>query len=658
MPPLHPLMLRADRGRCPRRGAWPLLRDVLPSCLRSSGFLLAYAIFTLGPGMVVGWRLTRDLDPFSRVVVLLGAGSAITALLIDVLGRVHFVAAFPYATSAMVGAGVALWTERRPPSASRIERADLWIAAALVTLAAGLGAIVFWHRLGSAGGGIQLFGDYDSADLGYYASEASEASHTVPPTAAYYSGHKLNAAYYPHLVLGMIHRFAGVPVLSMYYGLAWPTFGALIALTGYTLVRLLASRAVAALAVVLLLVCSDFSYLAAWFLPHAAVDWDYVLWPTNFLSPTMQVLHFATWAPSLPVFFTALFAIVRGLQTGRWGWLALGALLTGILFEFKPFIYLVLMAALSASAVFSGRDWITRKRFAVTVLLAVLCTVPSLIGAATLDPEDRRTRLLIEWFMLPKRMLIKLDLVEPFERAAQSLAPWPGVRDADPVGARHSDLLPRRRRYPMDWRARSVASRPRARRSRARGVAAARLGRHRRTRHSVCVAHRPLRRFAAVLSHRSVSDVDLHGVGAGGVRPAAPRAWSHRHRPRDPRHAAVLRPLSTAPLDRSDAQSAREPDAQRAVDRPAPPAVRSRNDRDPARPAAGAVTDDDRREPAHRARVGRPLLGRRRGSPPARRQYVLRVSGGRRRTRPSRFCAAITSPTSSSGCPTTACTQP
>ncbi len=367
MPQLHPLMLRAAAGAALGASAWLLLREVLPSLPALAGFLLAYAIFTLGPGIVVGWRLTRDLDPLSRVVVLLGAGSAITALLIDALGRVHLVAAFPYATSAMVGAGVALWTERRAPSAARIERADLWIAAALVTLAAGLGAIVFWHRLGSAGGGIQLFGDYDSADLGYYASEASEASHTVPPTAAYYSGHKLNAAYYPHLVLGMIHRFAGVPVLSMYYGLAWPTFGALIALTGYTLVRLLASRAVAALAVVLLLVCSDFSYLAAWFLPHAAVDWDYVLWPTNFLSPTMQVLHFATWAPSLPVFFTALFAIVRGLQTGRWGWLALGALLTGILFEFKPFIYLVLMAALSASAVFSGKDWITRKRFAVTV---------------------------------------------------------------------------------------------------------------------------------------------------------------------------------------------------------------------------------------------------------------------------------------------------
>jgi hypothetical protein len=37
--------------------------------------------------------------------------------------------------------------------------------------------------------------------MGYYAAEASEASHTVPPTAS--SRSKLNAAYYPHLVLAM-----------------------------------------------------------------------------------------------------------------------------------------------------------------------------------------------------------------------------------------------------------------------------------------------------------------------------------------------------------------------------------------------------------------------------------------------------------------------
>ena len=130
------------------------------------------------------------------------------------------------------------------------------------------------------------------------------------------------------------------------------------------LVRSVASRAVAVLAVVFILLGSDFSYLAAWFLPHAAIDWDYLLWPTNFLSPTMQVLHFSTWTPSMPVFFTVLFAIVRGIQTRSWGWLVMSGVLLAILFEFKPFAYIVLMAALCASAIFSNDAWPARLRFA------------------------------------------------------------------------------------------------------------------------------------------------------------------------------------------------------------------------------------------------------------------------------------------------------
>ena len=68
-----------------------------------------------------------------------------------------------------------------------------------------LGAEVIWlaeHHFD----GISVYGDYDSADLSWYAVVASEASHTVPPTASYYSGHRLNAAYYPHLVLAMANR--------------------------------------------------------------------------------------------------------------------------------------------------------------------------------------------------------------------------------------------------------------------------------------------------------------------------------------------------------------------------------------------------------------------------------------------------------------------
>src|SRR2546421_85591 len=157
-------------------------------------------------------------------------------------------------------------------------------------------------------------------------------SHTVPPTASYYSGHQLNAAYYAHLVAAMIHRFLAVPVLAIFFRYAWPTYVSLTAAVAFVLVRLLAARAVAVLAVVLLLLGSDLSYLAAWFLPHAAVDWDYLLWPTNFLSPTMQVMHFSTWTPSLPVFFTALYGVVRGLQTRSWGWIVVAGFVLGILF--------------------------------------------------------------------------------------------------------------------------------------------------------------------------------------------------------------------------------------------------------------------------------------------------------------------------------------
>ena len=49
---------------------------------------------------------------------------------------------------------------------------------------------MFSHRLDLTSGGIVVYGDYDSADLGYYAAEASEAAHTVPPMASYYSGHR------------------------------------------------------------------------------------------------------------------------------------------------------------------------------------------------------------------------------------------------------------------------------------------------------------------------------------------------------------------------------------------------------------------------------------------------------------------------------------
>jgi hypothetical protein len=400
---------------------WPVVDAVISILPLPIRFIVPWFLFTIGPGAAVAGWLTRDLDWVRRTIVLLGAGSASTAVLGDILGRAGFITAYPYVAAVLLGIGIVTWPSR---GSARAERGDVSACLGLVTLAFGLGAVVFWHRLQTGGGAIVLYGDYDTADLSYYAAEASEMSHTVPPMASYYSGHQLNAAYYPHLVLGMIHRFAGVPILPMYYRYAWPTFLAINALTFYTLSRAVASRGVSLLATTLMLVGSDFSYLAAWFLPHADINWDYVLWPTNFLSPTMHVMHFATWGPSLPVFFSALYAIVRGIQTRSTGWLVLSAGLIAVLFPFKPFCYIVLMGALCAATVFAPGDWPARKRYVATVVLGILFSLPYVYGAATVEADDRRSRLLIDFFLLPKRMLIKIDLTQAFQGAAHRLAPW------------------------------------------------------------------------------------------------------------------------------------------------------------------------------------------------------------------------------------------
>jgi hypothetical protein len=426
---LHPSSraLRLTIGGLAGACAWPLVATAAPSLPEPLRFLLGWLVFTIGPGFVVAGAVSRDLDRLTRAIVILAAGSAAAPVLIDLLGRAHLLAAFPYVAFALAGA-YAAYSVGGGDDVRPAEPGDTIACAALVALAAALGAVVFWHRLAITGDGIQLFGDYDSADISWYAAVASEASHTVPPTASYYSGHRLNAAYYAHLVAAMVHRFLAVPVLSIFFRYAWPTYVSLTAATAFVLVRQLASRGVAGLAVVLLLVGSDFSYLAAWFLPHAAVDWDYLLWPTNFLSPTMQVMHFSTWSPSLPVYLAALFAIVRSVQTRAWGWVALGGFLIGILFEFKPFAWVVLMGGLGASMIFAGGDWTARRRFAATIVAGLVCSAPFIWGAATLNPADRRTQLVVDFFMLPKRMLIKIDLTREFLREARRLAPVPSLR--------------------------------------------------------------------------------------------------------------------------------------------------------------------------------------------------------------------------------------
>ena len=168
MLPVPALLLRVIAGVLVGAAAWPALHAVLPRLPELIRFLLGWWIFTFGPGLAVSGRLTADLDPLRRTIIALGVGSAASAVLIDLLGRLHLIPLFPYAAAAMMGAGLACWSAfapaigpELPPSRDagnalrrtgrrgrlRTERGDLMAAAALLLLAAGIGAIVFSQRM-------------------------------------------------------------------------------------------------------------------------------------------------------------------------------------------------------------------------------------------------------------------------------------------------------------------------------------------------------------------------------------------------------------------------------------------------------------------------------------------------------------------------------
>src|SRR5262249_31512900 len=224
--------------------------------------------------------------------VLAALGVGIGPAVGDLLGRFHAIALFPYL--AAIGGGMFVFravARRHRPVSSAADRRALLV---LLSIAFLTGGIVFAHRIAANANGLTVFGDYDSVDLSYYAAITGELTHSIPPRAPFYSGHALNYSWYPQMLLALVHHFANVPTLLLYYRYAWPTLLALGALAGFVFVRAIASTRVALLAMTLLLVGGDFSYLFVWLLHPATYLFDWLLWPTNFLAPTMEVLHLST----------------------------------------------------------------------------------------------------------------------------------------------------------------------------------------------------------------------------------------------------------------------------------------------------------------------------------------------------------------------------
>lgn len=411
-----PAPLRWALGASAGAASWTVLQPLIVLTPTPARFLCGWLLFTGGPGLAATAVLTRGDSRLRRLVLALAAGAAGGAVLVDVLGRLGSLAAFPWIALGLGGGALASQVGRSRATSA----ADRLAAGVLLVLALGTGAIAFSHRVADDYRGLRVYGDYDSLDLGYYGSITAEAAHTVPPTAPYYAGRGLNYAYYPQLVPAMLHRSLAVPVVDMYFRYLWPTLLALAALTGFVFVGGIASRRAACVSMALLLVGGDLSYVAAWALPHDNLDWDYLLWPTNFLSPTMEVLHFNSWTPSLPLFFGVLIAATEAVRTGRVSWAVLGGLLLATLFQFKPFAFLVLAGAMTLVWLQSWRRRDVARLYFVTLATAAVGAVPFAIRAAALY-ADRRSELRVAFFLLPQRMLIKLDLAETFERAAASV---------------------------------------------------------------------------------------------------------------------------------------------------------------------------------------------------------------------------------------------
>src|SRR5262249_31768610 len=133
---LHPsprasrLIIGGLAGAC----VWPVVGITAPWLPEPLRFLAGWFLFTIGPGFVVTAALSRDRAALTRVILMLAAGSAAAPLLIDVLGRAHLLAAFPYLACALAGAcaAVGLRDSRDP---RRVDTRDVIVCLTLVALA-------------------------------------------------------------------------------------------------------------------------------------------------------------------------------------------------------------------------------------------------------------------------------------------------------------------------------------------------------------------------------------------------------------------------------------------------------------------------------------------------------------------------------------------
>jgi hypothetical protein len=335
----------------------------------------------IGPGVVVAWRLTQRADPLERTIIPLGAGLVTAGAVAHLLGTFGALRVFPWLAAALTGVAVSLLWERlsvQDPRAQRgLDRHTITMCALVVIVAASAGAVAYAKRLTVTPDRVTINGNYDSYDSSYYAAMSSELATHVPPASPFQAGHQLNYSFHTQLVLGMVHRFGDVPLVDLYFRYAWPILLVMMALTAFMFVRRIAGDGVAAFAVCLLLLGSDFSYVPGFFL-QGKPYWDNLLWSTNWMTPSAEMLFFNPWTTALCVLFLGLWSLVHAEEADENVGIIASCICFGSLIEYKPFAFVLIIGALAAAAMFYKADARDRRRLVVVLAGSVFVAVPYL----------------------------------------------------------------------------------------------------------------------------------------------------------------------------------------------------------------------------------------------------------------------------------------
>jgi len=372
--------------------AWLLWQWALPSVPGPLRAIVALAVFVIGPGAALADPLTRRVDAVERAIVPLGTGLVGAAALAHALGQLGATSLFPWVAAALTGVSIQRAIVR-PPVSGRADRRTLIAVALIAILAAGAGTVAYAKRLSVTPDALIVNGSYDSYDSSYYAAMSAELATHIPPEAPFWTGHRLDYSYHPQLVLAMVYRFGGVPLLDLYFRYAWPTFLIMTGLTAFIFIRRIAGTSVALLATCLLLFGSDLSYIAAFFFRDRPY-WDDLLWSTNWMAPGAELLFFNPWTPALCVMFLGLWSLVHAEEADGRASLIAACACFGSLVQFKPFGYAVVLGALAMTAVAGALDSKARRRLLLVLAGSIAVSVPYLVSVLS-HYDDSQSVLLV-----------------------------------------------------------------------------------------------------------------------------------------------------------------------------------------------------------------------------------------------------------------------